>query len=222
MLLAFRLIGKVFVCMASGLTLHSMMGLFGAMVVLAAIPGVSVLTVSARSAACGFIHGVFTTLGIMVGDLVFIVLAICGLSILAETMHRFFIVLHYAGGLYLIGLGVRMWRMPLNTIELQQVKDVSLFSSFLVGLLITLGDVKAIVFYLGFFPAFLDVSTMSLWDVGVVLVLVVVALGGVKLGYAAMAHRVRLFFNRGKVYKRFNMVSGSVLVGIGVVVLMKI
>ncbi|WP_446411964.1 hypothetical protein [Coleofasciculus sp.] len=45
------------------MTFSTIVALFSAMVVLASIPSVSVLTVSTRSATSGFIHGVFTTLG---------------------------------------------------------------------------------------------------------------------------------------------------------------
>jgi threonine/homoserine/homoserine lactone efflux protein len=51
------------------MTFSSIVALFGAMFILAIIPSVSVLAVSARSAASGLIHGVFTTIGIVVGDI---------------------------------------------------------------------------------------------------------------------------------------------------------
>lgn len=58
--------------MQSSMTLSTIGALFCAMTVLAAIPSISVLAVSTRSTAFGFIHGVFTTLGIVVGDIIFI------------------------------------------------------------------------------------------------------------------------------------------------------
>ena len=68
--------------METSLTHGSITALFGTMIVLAFIPSASVLVVSAKSAACGFTHGVFTTIGIVVGDIIFIILAIYGLSLL--------------------------------------------------------------------------------------------------------------------------------------------
>jgi threonine/homoserine/homoserine lactone efflux protein len=64
--------------MESSLTVSSIAALFAAMIVLASIPSVSVMAVSARSATSGFIHGAFTALGIVVGDIIFIILAIYG------------------------------------------------------------------------------------------------------------------------------------------------
>lgn len=51
-----------------------------------AVPSLSVVTVSARSAALGFAHGVLASARIVVGDIVFILIAIYGLSALAALM----------------------------------------------------------------------------------------------------------------------------------------
>ena len=72
--------------MLSSMTVSNIVALFCAMIVLAAIPSVSVLAVSTRSATSGLIHGVFTVIGIVLGDIIFIIIAIWGLSFLAETM----------------------------------------------------------------------------------------------------------------------------------------
>ena len=55
---------------------------------LAIIPSVSVLAVTARSAAFGFTHGVLTALGIVVADILFILVAVYGLALVAELMGR--------------------------------------------------------------------------------------------------------------------------------------
>lgn len=141
--------------MSLSMSLSSIGALFSALVVLAAIPSVSVLAVSTRSATFGLIHGVFTTLGIVLGDLVFILIAIWGLSFLAATMGGLFFLIKYFCGAYLILLGVGLCRSKLQNVEAEAVTESSLLSSFLTGLLITLGDQKATLFYLGFSQRFL-------------------------------------------------------------------
>ena len=54
------------------------------MIVLAVIPSVSVLTVAARAAAFGFTHGMFTALGIVVADIIFILIAVYSLALVAD------------------------------------------------------------------------------------------------------------------------------------------
>lgn len=118
------------------------------MVVLAAIPSISVFTVSARSAAYGFTHGAFTALGIVLGDILFILLAIFGLAFLAEAMQGLFVWIKFFGGAYLIWLGITLWKSKPETRTAEKKSASSLLSSFLSGLLITLADQKAISFFI--------------------------------------------------------------------------
>ncbi len=205
----------------SSLTFSVIAALFGAMVVLAFIPGVSVLAVSARSAAYGFTHGVFTTIGIVVGDIIFITIAIYGLSVLAELMGSRFVLVKYLGGAYLIWLGIALWRAKSNAGEVEGNIESSLLSSFLTGLFITLADQKAILFYLGFFPAFFDLSTFSFFDTGIIIVIATVAIGVAKLVYAFMADRASLIFKSSRAIKGMNIAAGSVMIGVGVFLLAK-
>lgn len=206
--------------MQSSMTLSGMVALFSAMIVLASIPSVSVLAVSTRSATSGFIHGAFTALGIVLGDIIFILIAIWGLSFLAETMGSFFIVLKYLGGAYLIGLGIKLCRAKFNKIDAQETVKSSLASSFMTGLLITLADQKATLFYLGFFPAFLDISKISYLDTLIIIAITIIAVGGVKLGYALMAHRARLLMSS-NISQKMNFIAGCVMIAVGLFIMIK-
>ncbi|WP_296895702.1 hypothetical protein [Thiobacillus sp.] len=53
------------------MTFGNWIALFGPMAVLAAVPSMSVLTVAARSASAGFVHGT-AAMGVVVGDVLFI------------------------------------------------------------------------------------------------------------------------------------------------------
>lgn len=89
-------------------------------------------------------------------------------------------------------------------------------SSFLTGLLITLSDQKAILFYLGLFPAFVNLAALSLTDTMLILLVATVAVGGPKLLYAFLAERAGNRLRTSKVAKAINVVAGVVLVGVGV------
>jgi threonine/homoserine/homoserine lactone efflux protein len=203
------------------MTFGSSVTLFGAMVVLALVPSISVLAVTTRSAASGFIHGVSTTAGIVVGDVFFIILAIFGLSVLAEALGSLFVLVNYLGGTYLIWLGITLWRSRPKAVEEGGVTESSLLSSFLAGLFITLGDQKAILFYLVFFPAFVDLSALSYLDAGIIILIAIIAVGGVKLAYAFMADRARLLFKRSDAIKKINIAAGTIMIAVGMVLLAK-
>lgn len=207
--------------MQSSMTFSSIVALFSAMIILASIPSISVLAVTTRAATSGFIHGVFTTIGIVVGDIVFIMIAIWGLSLLAETMGSLFVLIKYLGGAYLILLGIGLCRSKFKDIKTEEIVKSSLMSSFLTGLFITLGDQKATLFYLGFFPAFLDISKISYFDTGLIIAITTVAVGGVKLGYAFMADKARLLISS-PIRKGMNMAAGCVMISVGVFLVTKV
>lgn len=188
----------------------STLALFAAMALLAAVPSVSVLAVSARAATFGFGHGALTTAGIVLGDLIFVLLAVFGLALLAEALGPAFVWVKYAAGAYLLWLGFVIWRTRKRKAELGSEFLASRLSSFMTGLLITLGDQKAVLFYLGFLPAFLDLSALGPADIGIIVGVTVVAVGGVKLGYAgAAAHAGRMF--GGRVVASMNVLAALVV-----------
>jgi threonine/homoserine/homoserine lactone efflux protein len=206
--------------MQSSLTFSSSAALFSAMAVLAAIPSVSVLAVTTRAASFGLLHGIATSLGIVTGDLIFISIAIGGLSLLAAKMGSFFILIKYCGAAYLIVLGIRLCRSQPQDMASGAIAPSSLWSSFLTGLLITLADAKATLFYLGFFPAFLDMTKISPIDTGIIMVIAIVAVGGVKLMYALMASRARVLIGA-HISKRLNLLAGWIMTAVGLFLILK-
>lgn len=202
------------------LTLVDTLVLLAAISLLAAVPSLSVLAVTARAASSGFRQGAWVTLGIVAGDTVFIVLAIFGLQWMAEVLGDAFVWLKYLGGVYLLWLGFRLWRAE-AAVETQATGGAAAStSSFMSGLLLTLGDQKAILFYLGFFPAFIDLTAMTLTDVMAVVVIAAVAVGGVKMVYVAAASRAGAVAGP-RLGRVLNRVAGSVLLVVGVYVIFR-
>jgi len=197
-----------------------MFALFGAMLVLAAMPSSSVLIVVSRSADSGFIHGALAALGIVVGDIVFILIAILGLSLLAESMAEMFVLVKYIGGAYLVWLGMRLLFAKPGMLQTEKDGSAAMSSSFFSGLLFTLADQKAILCYLGFFPAFIKLSSMTLADIAVIILITLLAVGGVKVAYAFMADRAASLFTV-RALRWLNISSGGLMLAIGLIVIIK-
>jgi threonine/homoserine/homoserine lactone efflux protein len=198
------------------MTLANAVALMGSLLVLAIIPSVSVLLVSTRSASGGFGHGVATTGGIVLGDIVYICLAIFGLALLTEAMGEAAYLIKYAGGAYMIWMGIKLWRSADKAVGGGNGNPPeSLVSSFMTGLFITLADQKVVLFYLGFLPAFIDLTNISFLDAGIVMAISVVAVGGVKLIYAYLAHKAGSRFGSGT-NALINKSASCVMVGVGV------
>ncbi len=204
------------------MTLTAAFTLLGIMLVLSAIPSSSVALVVTRSATHGFANGAATSLGIVLGDLVFVILAIFGMSMLAETMGAIFAFVKYAGAGYLIWIGVALIRSR-GKVELQadDRRDSAMFTSFLSGLLLTLGDVKAIFFYASLFPLFVNVHSLSTSSIVMIVLITIITVGGVKLFYAFAAQKIISRFQTVKSQEVARSAAGCVLVGAGTYLIIK-
>lgn len=175
---------------------------------------------SARSAALGFAHGALVSLGVVAGDLLFIVIAVHGLSLLAEWTGAYFYLVKYFGGAYLVALGIALWRSTATPAPRGARGSRSALASFLAGFAITLADQKAILFYLGLFPAFIDLTRVSARETGVILAVASVAVGGPKLLYAFLAARAGPILHHTRAARAIQAAAGSVLIGAGVFLIM--
>ena len=206
------------------MTIADALALFLIMVFLATIPSSSVLLVVTQSTALGLRNGVATVAGVVAGDLLLMAIAILGMTALAQQMGAFFVVVKYLAAGYLIWFGIgliRSYRRGADTgpptARFEKLKSVP--ASFASGLLLTLGDIKAIFFYASLLPAFVNLAELSAWDVLVISGITVVAVGGVKVAYAYGAGTA-MHLARGFTYEReLKAVSGGVLVGAGVYIL---
>jgi threonine/homoserine/homoserine lactone efflux protein len=129
-------------------------------------------------------------------------------------------LLQYFGAAYLVFLGIGLCRLQLKDIESQEIAKSSFWSSFLTGLSITLADQKATLFYLGFFPAFLDVTKISVVDISLIMAIAIVAVGGVKIIYALISSQAMVLI-RASVHKRLNFLAGCVTIAVGIFMIFK-
>lgn len=197
----------------------NILALFGAMALLAALPSISVLAVTSRAATSGFAAGAAVSLGVVLGDIVFILVTVLGLAILVDALGPWFILVRLLGGGWLIWLGLSLWRAAGKENEPAASRHTSHTSGFITGLLLTLGDQKAIFFYLGFLPAFLDMSVMTALDIALVALAAAVSVGGVKLVYAWVAARAGQVVTTARHTLILGRLAASVLVAAGLVVM---
>ena len=201
------------------MTFRSLISLFLTMLLLAAIPSTSVLMVVSRSLSSGFLHGSMTALGIVVGDVLFILLAILGLSAVATALGGLFTLLKLVSGVYLVVLGVALWRASVTSVRVERLAKASWLSSFLGGLLITIGDQKAVLFYMGLLPAFVELAALTVADIVSVVLIAVVAVGGVKVAYAYAADGTIALFQSSRILRLINRAASSAMILTGLYLL---
>lgn len=205
------------------MTIVESLVLFATMAALAAVPSASVALVVARSALLGTPHGAAVAAGIVLGDLTFVALVMLGLTVIAETLGSLLVVIRYLGAAYLLWLGVSLWRArPKEPFAVAvEGQRGSFLTSFLAGFLLTLGDIKAIFFYLSLLPLFIDLAMLQVGDIAIVCVITVVAVGGVKVVYAYYAGRVVAASSSLRYRRLVTRAAGTALVGTGGYLLVK-
>jgi len=183
-----------------------------------AAPGPGVIATAARSMAFGFRSTMPFIMGIALGDLVYLLFAIFGLSMIAGMMGELFVVVRWAGAAYLIYLGVKAWRQPVVIASEDGATTLTRGSharGFAGGLFLTLGNPKVIVFYLSFLPTFTNLNALTLGDGIAIVATVLGVLIGVLVMYALAAGQMRRLFRTERAVKYMNRTAGSFMIAAG-------
>ncbi len=203
------------------MSLADSLTLFFAMIVLALVPGPGIVVVVTRTAEKGLTAGIAASCGIVVGDFVFILGVVSGLSSLSGFLGEMFIFTKYLGAAYLIYLAVDLLLSSdrPDFPPQQGVRDTR--KSFIAGLLITLANPKAMLFYLSFFPAFVDVPSLNSVDLVLIMITALAAVGGVMVMYAILTVKAGRAA-AGKINNRhLKYLAATVLAGTAVYVVLK-
>ena len=202
------------------MSIYDICALAGAMLILAVTPGPGVFATVSKALNSGFVPATAVIAGIMLGDLIFLLLAIYGLVALAEMLGELFAVVKYVGGLYLVWLGYQIWKQQPQHPSSEAPYN-SRVGNFTTGLLITLGNPKIILFYLVFLPAFMNLNALSTADVLIVAMVVLSVLGSVMLTYAYIAAKAKDSLYNSKSEKYLNRIAASVMASAGIMILAK-
>jgi len=201
------------------LTLYSAIGFSVAMLILAVSPGPGVFATVARALASGFRPALIVICGIVLGDIIFLLFAAFGLSMVARVLGNMFFIVKICGGAYLIWLGIKIWlKDPQPLTETPKSDTRSPWGNFASGLVITLSNPKVILFYCGFLPTFIDLSTLAVYDLAIIVAIITAVLTGVLSSYAYLASRARKMFTRRRSIRRLNRAAGGVMVAAGVAI----
>ena len=185
-----------------------------AMITFLMIPGPGNLAIATSAVKGGFWGGMAATVGIVAGDQMLIWAAVAGVAALLKASPLLFVGVQWLGAVYLIWLGWRMWRVVPGDAPMLKIQPGRYFQQ---TVLITLLNPKAIVFYMAFFPLFIDPHGHQGWLTFVMLA-VTAALLGLVYGLIAtllvrvLADRVRA---SPRVARCLNRVAGTLLIGFG-------
>jgi threonine/homoserine/homoserine lactone efflux protein len=187
----------------------------GAVLIFLALPGPGNLALLTATAQGGRRAGFSATWGVIAGDQVLMWAAVAGLAAVLQASPIWFNLLQWAGALYLAYLGFQMIRAKAEDAPLL---DMSSGRFFRQTFFITLLNPKAIVFYMAFFPLFIDPQQQPGWLTFTSMALTVAVLtflygAGLTLLAYQLAGRMR---RNPRVGKWLQKLAGVVLLGFSV------
>lgn len=124
-----------------------------AFVVLLFIPGPGNLAIMTSAAKGGILGGTAATLGLLLGDQVLMWLAVAGVAAIMTTHPTALAVVQWLGAAYLAYLGIKMLLAKPGGPAILNIRPRQYLQQ---AFFITLLNPKAIVFYMAFFPIFID------------------------------------------------------------------
>lgn len=154
------------------------------------IPGPGNLALITATGQGGVRGGLAATLGVILGDQVLMWAAVAGVAALLLAYPSAFHLLQWMGALYLAGLGLRLLGARVGAGAAPEVA-VAHGRHLRRALLITLLNPKAILFYLAFFPLFVDPARhQGLWTFGFMAATIAGLTFLYGLGLTLLAHRM--------------------------------
>ena len=199
--------------------------LFSAIALIATItPGPAIMLVSANSSSYGVRKSIYTILGNISGLFCMSLMAVLGLSTLILCSAPIFFTLKIIGALYLIYLGLKMWRNGIsgNRNTSSDAMRLSVaprnFKLYMQGVFLSLSNPKAIAFTTALFPQFIQ-PELPLAPQFIILVSTFMFFSfSCLLGYSILARKAKKQFEERNYYSQtiVGKVFGTIFIGSGV------
>ncbi|KQX89510.1 LysE family translocator [Variovorax sp. Root473] len=166
----------------------------------------------------GVSPAVIAASGRLVAFAVMIAIAGLGMGAVLVASELAFDVIKYIGAAYLVWIGVRLLRAPAPTAQVQahEVAPPSMRALVRQEFTVAAGNPKAILVFTAFFPQFVVPGAYASSYLLLGLTFLVFELVAIAL-YALLGARMRRLANGSRAMRWFNRVSGSMMVGFGLI-----
>lgn len=191
----------------------------GALLILFLTPGPVWVALTARAMSGGFRAAWPLAMGVVVGDVIWPLVAILGVSWIVSTFEGFMVILKWVASLTFLVMGFLLIKSAGKEIARDsRLTRPGMWAGFLAGLAVILGNPKAVLFYMGVLPGFFDLTQLTAMDIAAIcgLSFVIPLLGNLVL--AGFIDRARRLLKSPTALKRLNTVSGALLVLVGMII----
>lgn len=182
-------------------------------------PGPVWVALVARALAGGFRQAWPVTMGVAIGDVLWSVLAVLGVGWVTTTWGGAMEVLRWVACAFFFYLGISILRHADDTLERDsRLTRPGMWAGFVAGLIVIVGNPKAILFYMGVLPGFFDLSRLTVPDIAAIATasFAVPLVGNLVLAW--FVDRVRRVLASPKAVKRMNLTAGGLLITVGLAI----
>ena len=184
-----------------------------------AVPGPVWVALTARALSGGFAAAWPLAVGVALGDLIWPLAAILGLTWIESAYGDFLSILRWVAAAIFLVMGVLLIRKPAATMNADsRLTRPGMWAGFSVGVAAVIGNPKAILFYMGALPGFFTLETLTIPDVVAIIALSAVIPMAGNLGLALFLDRARQLLSSPESVRRLNVTSGILLIGVGLVI----
>lgn len=182
-------------------------------------PGPVWVALIARTLSGGFNAAWPLALGVVVGDVLWPLLAILGVTWIVSVYGDFMMILRWVASAFFLVMGVLIVRNADRSIASDsRLTRPGMWAGFLAGVAVILGNPKAILFYMGVLPGFFDLTRLTWPDIVAICFLsLIVPLSG-NLILAFFFGRARALLTSPAAVRRTNRIAGGLLIAVGVII----
>ncbi len=196
------------------MSLEIYLAYIAACIALALLPGPIVTLVIANGLRHGTRAALTNIAGVQAALTIVIGIVAIGLTSLMATMGYWFDWVRFAGAAYLVWLGIKLIREPVQGLE-AEAPPPPRGGFFLQGVLVALSNPKLLVFFGAFIPQFVDMQQPHLPQVALLGITFMVVAGLTDATYGLLAGRVRAFFSARRT-RQLSRISGGFMIGGGI------
>lgn len=198
------------------MTIETWIAFVAASSALLLIPGPTVLLVVSYALGQGWRSALPMAVGVALGDFTAMTLSILGIGTLLMASATLFTVVKWAGAAYLIYLGVKLFRAGGSLTAEPRTDATGAVRMAAHAWLVTSLNPKGILFFVAFFPQFIDPHA-AFWPQVLTLQATFLGLAFANaLAYAYFASRARTLVRSERVISAVNKTGGAMLIGAGV------
>lgn len=184
-----------------------------------AVPGPVWVALTARALSGGFASAWPLAVGVALGDLIWPLAAILGLTWIESTYGDFLQVLRWLAAVIFLVMGVMLIRKPAARLNADsRLTRPGMWAGFSVGVAAVIGNPKAILFYMGALPGFFSLDRLTALDMAAIIAISAVIPMVGNLGLALFLDRARQLLSSPESVRRLNVTSGILLIGVGLVI----